>query len=95
MKKVMSLCLLGAMCLCFPLTASAEKLDMSQLTCAAFMELDGDETAMMYFWLDGYVSHMTKNNVIDTSTIEADIRALLEHCEKNPKVKILDMLKSN
>ena len=95
MKKLCCLCLFAALCVVFPLTASAEKLDMGKFTCKALMELEGDEGAMVYFWLDGYVSHMTGNNVIDTTTIESDMQALMEMCQKNPGMKILDMFKGS
>lgn len=93
MKKLCCLCLLAAALAIVPPAANAEKLDMGKFTCGELLKLDGDEGAMVYFWLDGYVSHMTGNNVIDTGTMEADITALMEMCQKNLGMKILDMFK--
>ena len=93
MKKLCGFCLLAVSLMIMPLIANAEKLDMGKFTCGDLMKLNGEEGAMVYFWLDGYVSHMTGNNVIDMATIEADITALAEMCQKNPSMKILDMFK--
>ena len=48
---------------------------------------------MVYFWLDGQVSHMTGNNAIATGTMEKGILVLMEMCQENPHMRILDMFK--
>ena len=94
MKKLLCACCLALLCAALPLTAKAAELDMGKLTCAEFMKMGADETGMLYIWLDGYASHMTGNNVLNSSTIEQDLNTLMENCKKNPSMKLLDMFNS-
>lgn len=94
MKKLLCVCLLAALCAALPLSSNAEELDMGKFTCGDFLKLGGDESAMLYFWLDGYASHVTGNNVLNSSAVEGDMKALMELCQKNPSLKILDIFKT-
>ena len=91
MKKLLCICALGVLCIAFPLAAKADVLDMGKFTCADFLKLDGDEAGMLYFWMDGYVSHKTGNYVLNSEAVAGDMRVLMEHCQKNPNTKLLDI----
>jgi hypothetical protein len=69
-----------------------EKVDMSKMTCQDFMDLDEEETAYFYFWLDGYVSAKTNNMVLNPATVEGDLEALYKACKANPKIAILELV---
>lgn len=93
MKRLFSLLAITGLCLAAPLGAQAEKIDMGALTCKQFTELDAQELTLLYFWLDGYVSHMSNDTTLDTDGVEADLQTMMEHCQAKPQSKVLDMFK--
>lgn len=93
MKKL--LCLLALFAMCFtvvPHIAKAEKVDMGAITCKVLMDMDEDEVTMLMFWYDGYVSHMTKDNVMDADAIVEALQALAKHCADNPGDNVLKLI---
>lgn len=93
MKKLFSLLAIILLCATAPLAASAEKLDMGKISCRDFMQMDEDALAYLYFWLDGYVSAKSGDTVLDTDSVENDLRAMLDACEDAPRKKLLDFFK--
>lgn len=93
MKKLaLGLCV-SIMCLGFPLTASAMQLDMKDYTCGNLTSLtEPTEVAMIYMWLDGYVSAKTNNLVIDLNSVESDLQEVVDACKGRENEKLLDVL---
>lgn len=94
MKKLL-LMILAAMWLVFPLAKPAQaddKLDMGKVTCAEFLELDPEEIAYLYFWLDGYLSAKSGDLVLDPSTAESDVEELMKACRANKNSTLLKVL---
>ncbi len=94
MKRVFVMILAAAFLLAAPLSgpAMADKVDFAKVTCGEFVELEVDELAMMYFWLDGYVSAKTDNTVMDTDGVEGDMTALVEACGANTESTVLNVI---
>jgi hypothetical protein len=92
-------CLICLVCLAifftFAGTARAEKVNMGTLTCGDFSKMDGEEIAMLYFWLDGYLSKASGNTVLDTDSVENDLKSLADACAASPNEKILSVLSGN
>ncbi len=89
--------LLAAACLLLPSLAQAasdDALDFGKVSCAEFVEaiqeLDKDVGAGILLWLDGYLSGVTGDTVLDPSGMEKNSLRLVEYCVKHGKVKLLD-----
>jgi hypothetical protein len=94
MKRLFAFALCAALCLASPMTAAgAQNMDMGAIKCADLKKMGETEMSMLYFWMDGYTSHMTGNTVLDLDLVEENIKALMEYCALNPKHNILDFLK--
>jgi len=93
MKKLLVM-IFAAILVVFPLVnpALAAKVDMGKLTCAQFIELDVEETAYVYFWLDGYFSAKSGDLVLDTTTAGDDIDEIIKRCEANKGTTVLKIL---
>jgi hypothetical protein len=93
MKRFCAFALCAALSCLLPLRAEAQRVDMGAIACADLKKMGEQEMSMLYFWMDGYTSHMTGNNVLDLDLVEENIKALMEYCDQNPKHKVLDFLK--
>ncbi|MDR0827879.1 MAG: HdeA family protein [Desulfovibrio sp.] len=97
MKKFFCLCLLAGF-LTLPLSVQAakkggEELNMGTLTCGELLKMEEEEIALLYFWLDGYMSKATNNLKINEKEAEANITTLAEECEKAPKKKVMSLIR--
>ena len=76
--------------------AQAEKIDFNKFTCNQFVELaegdDADTLAMLYFWLDGFVSAKSGDLVMDTDNVENDLNELLKLCKADRNSRLLSVL---
>ena len=76
--------------------AQADKIDFNKFTCNQFVELaegnDAETLAMLYFWLDGFVSAKTGDLVLDTSSVESDLEELLKQCKAKKNARVLSVL---
>jgi len=93
MKKLFCLFAAGLLCLTDPAPAGAEKLDMGQLTCQDFKDMDAEAITSLYFWLDGYFSAKSGDTVLDTDGVENDVHAMLDACDNAPDRRLLDIFK--
>ena len=93
MKKFIALLAMVFM-LALSAPVMAQDLDMGNLTCVQLNAAaeDPDTLTMIYFWLDGYMSHATGQTVLKQSEVEANVTGLLNACAADPNVKVLDLL---
>ncbi|MCL2028947.1 MAG: HdeA family protein [Deltaproteobacteria bacterium] len=70
----------------------ADKVDFDKFTCGQFLELDADEMAMLYFWLDGYASAKSGDLVLDSGTVENDLKELTNMCNDNKDSRLLTVI---
>ena len=72
----------------------ADKIDFNKFTCKQFLDLDGDDAAYFYFWLDGFVSAKTNNLVmsLDEKSIENDLQQLMKMCNDNKDSRLLTVM---
>ena len=93
MRKLFGLLLAGALLSAlWAGPVQAEKIDFNKFTCAQFMELEADELAMFYFWLDGFASAKSGNLVLDANTAEDDLTELMNMCKANKDKRLLSVI---
>ena len=69
--------------------ATAEKIDLSTMTCAKFQASPGEEVKLILTWLDGYYRDEKDPPVIDTDLFVANAKKLGEYCTANPTIGLI------
>ncbi|MBK6744079.1 MAG: hypothetical protein IPG66_14355 [Hydrogenophilales bacterium] len=90
--------LLCALMLTLPAQAAkhsrTENVDFSRITCGEFIEeivtADEDATASVLLWIDGYLSGISGDTLLDWKSLENYTGRLVEHCASHKKAKLLD-----
>jgi acid stress chaperone HdeB len=76
--------ILVAMSLLAAAPASAQKLDLSAVTCKEFLD-SGDHTiSMVLMWLAGFYTDEDDPPIVDFDKMKSDTAKLTEYCRKNP-----------
>jgi len=69
--------------------ASAEKFDLSTITCKRFFEYDKDNLALLLVWLEGYYADQDADPVIDFDDMAVKSKKLAQFCVDNPTIGII------
>ena len=69
--------------------AYASKVDLSTVTCKAFLASDKEEIGYTLAWLDAYYKKEDDPPVIDTDKFAANAKALAEYCTANPDIGLI------
>ena len=72
-----------------PLTAMAEKIDLSTMTCAKFQGSSKDEIGIILTWLDAYYRDEDDPPVLDTEKFVENAKKLGEFCAANPTLGLI------
>jgi len=71
------------------LAASAEKIDLSTMTCSKFQASSKDEIGIILTWLDAYYRDDDDPPVIDTDRFVANAKKLGQYCGENPTIGLI------
>ena len=69
--------------------ASAEKWDLSTMTCQQFLQADKDTITIILTWLDAYYKDDDAPPVIDTDTFVKNAEKLAAYCAKSPSLGLI------
>jgi len=69
--------------------ASAEKIDLSTMTCKQFMGAGKDEMGLILTWLDAYYKDEDDPPVIDTDKFTRNAGKLGAYCATNPTIGLI------
>ncbi len=69
--------------------ARADTLDLSLISCKAFMDLKPDQTAIILAWLHGYYREEHDPPIIDTEQFKKDLGKFAGYCVSNPGASII------
>ena len=64
--------------------ASAQKLDLSTVTCKQFLESSKENIGFILMWLHGYWTDEDDPPIIDFDRLTSDADKLGAYCAKNP-----------
>ena len=64
--------------------ASADKLDLSKVTCQQFLESGKDNIGLVLMWLHGYWTDEDAPPVVDFDKMGSDAEKIGAYCGKNP-----------
>lgn len=72
----------------------AGDVDFGSVTCAAFIKdlstASEQDAGAAFLWLDGYLSGVSGDTVMRPTGMQQFVEALLDHCSKRGKDKLLD-----
>ena len=70
-----------------------QNINFGAISCGQFMEgmSDGsdDDMAVVLMWIDGYLSGVSGDTVLNWKNLEKFSSDLIDYCESNPNVKVL------
>jgi acid stress chaperone HdeB len=81
--------LLSALIMLPAAAARAEKIDLSTMTCKAFVESSKEEIGIILTWLDAYYKDEDDPPVIDTEKFENNAKKLGAYCGANPTIGLI------
>ena len=90
MKALRALALSVALLASAPL-AQAQVVDISKLSCKAFVELKPDAITILWAWLYGYYADQDADPIVDFNKLTAKGEALAEACKKTPDKDIISV----
>jgi acid stress chaperone HdeB len=84
----------------FALPAQAGKhsnqanIDFSRITCGEFIQdivkVSDDDAGAVMLWIDGYLSGVSGDTVLDWKSMERYTERLVDYCLDNKRAKLLD-----
>lgn len=82
--KTFSAILVAASLVAAAAPASAQKLDLSTVTCKQFLDSGEHTIGLVVIWLAGFYTDEDDPPVVDFDKAKADATKLTEYCRKNP-----------
>lgn len=86
--KTLAIALVAAV-FAFASPAQAQKIDLSTITCKAFLGLQPDTVFQIMLWMSGYYADQDAPAVIDLDKLKSDMQKLYEYCAKNPTIGLI------
>jgi acid stress chaperone HdeB len=87
MKRFLMLSIAVAMLATAP--ATAEKFDLSTITCKRFFEYNKENLSLLLTWLEGYYADEDADPVIDFDNMASNAKKLGAYCAKNPTIGVI------
>lgn len=92
-----TLCLSATLLVSTPALAQKtqiQNINFGVITCGEFMEgmSEGseDDIAVVLMWIDGYLSGVSGDTVLNWRNLERFSAKLVDYCDRKPNVKVLD-----
>jgi acid stress chaperone HdeB len=64
--------------------ASAQKLDLSKMTCKQFVDSGERTMGMIVMWLTGFFTDEDDTPIVDFDKLKTDASKMTDYCRKNP-----------
>ena len=80
---------LVAMSLIAAVPASAQKLDLSTVTCKQFFDSGERTVSLVLMWLTGFFTDEDEPPIVDFDKLKTDAGKLGDYCRKNPTTKLM------
>jgi acid stress chaperone HdeB len=69
--------------------ASAQKLDLSTVTCKQFLESSKENVGLILVWLQGYWTDEDDPPILDFDKMQSDAAKLAAYCTANPTAGLI------
>ena len=75
----------------------SENIQFNAITCKEFVEsvakIDAESVGYILMWLDGYLSGVSGDTMLNWDTLESFSERIIDACSKNPGSKVLAVAK--
>lgn len=78
----------------FPVSASAETLDISTLKCSDIIEMSPEEGGILLAWIDGYFGGRADDTRFDLDRFNSNAEEAGKACQADPNAGLLTVLKA-
>ena len=78
-----------AMSLTVAAPASAQRLDLSKVTCKEFLDSGERTMSMILMWLTGFFTDEDETPVVDFDKLKSDAGKIGDFCRKNPTTSLM------
>ncbi len=69
--------------------ASAQRLDLSKMTCKESLESGERTMSMILMWLTGFFTDEDETPIVNFDKLKSDAGKIGEYCRKNPTTKLM------
>jgi acid stress chaperone HdeB len=69
--------------------ATAQKLDLSTVTCKQFLDSGERTMSMVLMWITGFLTDEDEPPVVDLDKLKVDAGKLADYCRKNPTTNLM------
>jgi acid stress chaperone HdeB len=78
-----------AMSLVVAAPASAQKLDLTKVTCKQFLDSGERTMSMILMWLTGFFTDEDDTPIVDFDKLKTDANKIGDYCRKNPTTALM------
>ncbi len=83
---------LCAMTMGFAAPAFAEAIDIANITCTSFAELDADTKGALIMWMDGYTGGVNADSSFDLERLKVNAADADAACTADPSRSLLEVM---
>ena len=69
--------------------ASAQKLDLTKVTCKQFLDSGERTMNMILMWLTGFFTDEDDTPIVDFDKLKTDANKISDYCRKNPNTALM------
>ena len=69
--------------------ASAQKFDLSKMTCKQFLDSGERTMGMIVIWLTGFFTDEDDTPIVDFDKLKTDAGKMTDYCRKNPTTTLM------
>ena len=69
--------------------ASAQKLDLTKVTCKQFLDSGERTMSMILMWLTGFFTDEDDTPIVDFDKLKTDANKISDYCRKNPNTALM------
>ena len=69
--------------------ASAQKLDLTKVTCKQFLDSGERTMSMILMWLTGFFTDEDDTPIVDFDKLKTDASKIGDYCRKNPTTPLM------
>jgi acid stress chaperone HdeB len=73
--------------------ASAERVDMSTITCGQLVQMNEDEGSFFLIWLDGWLAGQADATTMDPDELKNQIDGIAAECDASPELSVINAAK--
>ena len=71
-------------------SARADSIDMSTITCGDMLNSNADDAGNLLIWLDGWLAGQADDTMLDAQTLSDQVDGIVSVCQENPSMSVMN-----